>query len=249
MKKRLLGLASVLVTAIFLTPSSPLPAQPADVSVVNVTIDPGPDFSTLNQLVTNQLPDCYFRTTAGCSANFYSLVNSGGNSVSVLAAHPEMPQPVTNAIGYWDSPIMNFLARQKIKTATADDAIHSVQLYLSLWQGTDYTRQKLCHARRFDDRWVVEVEHDFTNFPGQILAITPFELQVNVDSRIIQFRERCYDYLGSAAVYTNTLTTAYQREVKIRNGLGYPEAADRELRAAWKNEQEQLLNSPPPQNH
>jgi len=77
----------------------------------------------------------------------------------------------------------------------------------------------------------------------------PFELQMDSNSVIVQFRERSYDYPGSPGVYTNTLTSTYNREVKIDGGLHYVDVIRGQLANAWKNEQRQTTDSPSRQNH
>jgi hypothetical protein len=84
----------------------------------------------------------------------------------------------------------------------------------------------------------MQVEHDFARDPkASVQEVMPYELLIDEAGRVGQFRERCYFYLGSAAVYTNIVTTVYDREVKRDHGLNYPESLEEALRAAWKKEQ------------
>jgi hypothetical protein len=101
-------------------------------------------------------------------------------------------------------------------------------------------QQKLYKARQFRGGWVVEVEHDFANYPSSVQQINPYELLVDSEDRVSQFRQRCYAYRGSAKVYTNTVISVYQRELKRDRGRNYPEHLFEELQSAWEREKNQL---------
>ena len=117
-----------------------------------------------------------------------------------------------------------------------------IQLWHAFWRGPVFVQQKLYEARPFPGGWVVHVDHNFTEYPGNIQYIKPYELLVNGNHRLTQLRERCYQYLGSEAVYTNTVVSVYEREKKIRGGINYPEVLEKELQKAWKRENEQATN-------
>lgn len=84
------------------------------------------------------------------------------------------------------------------------------------------------------------VEHDFTNYPGNIMATMPYELVIGENQMVQGFRERCYHYLGSSEVYTNTIITVYEREIRLNKGRNYPEALFVELPQAWEKEKPSL---------
>jgi hypothetical protein len=256
MKTRSLVTAFSLLAAAFFASPPPVAAQVTNVSdaygvtpVLQNLFAPRPGFGnaqlpatqTINlaeiePLLTNEIPRGVLLES--CSGAFYSLANPRGDQVQIPTGAPETPQPVTNAFGYLDSPTMNFLGRQKMKATNEQNAVTAVQLYLSLAHGTDYMRQKLYHARRFDDCWIVTVDHDSKNHPGNVQAVMPFELQVDSDSSIAQFRERRYNYPGSARMYTNTVRAVYKREKQIQAGRFDRETFDRELEKAWQKEQD-----------
>jgi hypothetical protein len=80
------------------------------------------------------------------------------------------------------------------------------------------------------------VEHDFTNYPGRIQAIHPYELVQERGDSVVQVRQRCYAYPGGVRTYTNTIISVYEREIKRNGGRDYPETLEKELREAWKRE-------------
>jgi len=133
---------------------------------------------------------------------------------------------------------MDFLSCQKIKINPATDAAGVIQLLHTLWRGADFVRQKLYQARPFDGGWVIQVEHDFTNYSGSIQEIMPYELLVDQNHSLTQLRQRCYYYQGSASTNTNIVITVYEREKKIKGGINYPEALEKELQKAWKKEKD-----------
>jgi hypothetical protein len=73
----------------------------------------------------------------------------------------------------------------------------------------------------------------------------PYELLVDSRWRVTRLRERCYYFPGSAVVYTNTVSSVYEREKTNQHGLYYPEALEKELRKAWEAEQAKPHERPP----
>ena len=53
-------------------------------------------------------------------------------------------------------------------------------------------------------------------------------------------RETCLENRGSPSVYSNTVVSVYEREMKLNRGLNYPEVLDKELSKAWENEKAQV---------
>ena len=83
-----------------------------------------------------------------------------------------------------------------------------------IWRGADFVNQKIYNALPFDGGWVVEVINSgATNRPADVTALPPYELLVDAGQHVLQIRERCYPYLGSAGVYANTVRTVYEREI------------------------------------
>jgi hypothetical protein len=140
-------------------------------------------------------------------------------------------------VGYWLSPTMTFLGRQRPKVTTSEEAVGIVQLLHALTRGPTFVGQKSYAARAIAGGWIVQVEHQFSNRPESVMAISPYELLVNESGRVRQFRQRSYAYLGSATVYTNTLVSVYERELKRDGGRSFPEALFPALRTAWETEQ------------
>ena len=166
-----------------------------------------------------------------------SIISSTGETLDLAKAEKENPMPTNSLIGYWFTPTMDFLSKQNLEAATPEQAYGIIQLFHAMCQGESNTvRQKIYKARKFEDAWVVDVQHDFKNFPGNIMEIQPYELIVNNSNRVQRLRQRCYHYLGSRRVYTNTVTTVYEREIKRDNGRNYPEKLFDELRDAWEKE-------------
>jgi hypothetical protein len=191
----------------------------------------------LQSLISKHLPNAHLRLDD--AGNPKTLVSSSGDSLNLAAAFHETPQPTNTVVGYWFSPTMDFLSRQRMKAATPEEAVDIIQFLHVIWRGPEMARQKLYNARPIDAGWLVTVDHDFTNFPASVQAIMPYELLVDNARNVVQLRQRCYHYPGNSVVYTNTVISVYNREIKINHGLNYPEALEKELRNAWKKEQRQ----------
>lgn len=140
-------------------------------------------------------------------------------------------------IGYWVSPAMTFLSDARTDVSDAAAAARLIQLLHALCKGPDFVRQKIYRPRAIDNGWLVEVDHDFENFPGMIPFIHPYEILVDEDNRVTSLRQRSNVYLGNAEVYVDTITTVYEREVRVNGGRNYPEVLDEELKQAWAREQ------------
>ena len=184
-----------------------------------------PNKIELQSLVGLHLPGCHFRLDGAGKPE--ALIAPTGEVLDLTSAAQDNPEP-KEALGYWYSPSMEFLSSQKIRAATPQEAVGVVKLLHALWRGPDFVQQKIYNARRFDGGWVVEVDHDFAHYPGKIQAIHPYELLMDADQRGVQIRERCYWYRGSASVYSNTVLSVYEREMKLNRGLNYPEVLEKE---------------------
>jgi len=192
------------------------------------------DFS-LEHLASLHLPNCRLRVDDKGKPE--AIVSNGGVTLNLASATQQNSEPKKDVIGYWFTPSMDFLGRQKIKVATPEQAIGTIQLLHTMKDGPDFVKKKIYNARAFDGGWVVKADHDFKNYPGSVMEIPPFEILVNAQNDALSVRQRCYYYRGSAVVYTNTIATVYEREIKTNHGLNYPEALFKELDEAWKEEQ------------
>jgi hypothetical protein len=199
---------------------------------MGATNDPG-----LEVLVNRYLPACHLEPSDG--GNRKILTSESGEILDLTVAAHQNPSPRDDVVGYWYSPAMDFLSRQKIKAAEADQAIGAVQLLHTISHGPNFVQQKLYKARKVPGGWIVEVDHDFTNHPSSVQEINPYELLVDSEDKVSQFRQRCYAYRGAVNVYTNTVISVYQREVKRDGGRNYPERLYEELRSAWEHEKGQ----------
>ena len=190
--------------------------------------------SEISELVHSHLPACRLQTDA--AGNPAALVSQSGEVLDLKAATQENPAPSNHVVGYWFSPSMDFLSRQYLQAPTSEAAADVVRLLHAIWRGPNFVQQKIYQARRVDLGWVVEVEHDFTNYPGRIQATHPYELLLDRGDTVVQLRQRCYAYPGSVRIYTNTIVSVYQREINRDGGLHYPEALEKALRQAWERE-------------
>lgn len=196
----------------------------------------------LQSLARQYVPGCQFRLDGAGEPE--ALLAPTGEVLELATAAGDQPQPTNGVVGYWFSPTMSFLSRQKIKAATPQAAADVIKLLHALWRGPGFVKQKIYSARQFDGGWEVEVDHDFTRYPGMIQAIHPFELLVDAGQRVVQVRQRCYYYRGSASVYSNTVLSVYEREIKLNRGLDYPEVLLKELSKAWEKEKTQMTIKP-----
>ncbi len=73
-----------------------------------------------------------------------------------------------------------------------------------------------------------------------IRAVQPYELLVDDEERLVQLRQRCYTYLGSASVYSNTVSSVYEEQKSVRGGVNYPEVLRVKLRKAWQEERKEM---------
>ncbi len=99
----------------------------------------------LESLVRQYLPGCQFRLDGAGKAE--ALIAPTGEALDLTAAARENPEP-KEALGYWYSPTMEFLSRQKITVATPQDAAGVMKLLHALWRGPDFVKQKLLVSRQ-----------------------------------------------------------------------------------------------------
>jgi len=131
---------------------------------------------------------------------------------------------------------MTFLSEAGPRVSSGAEAAHLVQLLHALCQGPDFVRQKFYKPRAIDSGWLIEVEHDFENYLGMIPFVHPYEILIDENKRATSLRQRSNNYLGSAEVYVDTITSVYEREVQANRGINYPEVLDEELKRAWARE-------------
>src|SRR4051794_30652171 len=103
------------------------------------------DFSLLQHLARLYVPDCRLRLDEAGKPQ--AIVAPAGELLDLTAAARENPAPTNTVIGYWFSPSMGFLARQKITAATPEQAVGVIQLLHAIWRGPAFVRQKLYQAR------------------------------------------------------------------------------------------------------
>jgi len=195
----------------------------------------------LKQLAGQYLPGCSFKPPAAQKPR--ELVTATGETLDLLAALRENPEPRKGA-GYWLTPTMAFLGRQQIVAGTSNDAAGVIQLLHVICHGPDFVKQRIYRALPFEGGWVVEANPQATNRPGKVTALPPYELLVDAGQRVVQIRERCYPYSGSARVYDNTVRSVYEREMKLNGGRNYPAALEKELAKAWEAEKAQKAIKP-----
>jgi hypothetical protein len=221
MKRASLRNGSMLLAAAFLVTAAESPAGASNELALEV-------------LISKYLPACHLELANDGDRKI--LKSESGEFLDLTVAAHENPNPRDDVIGYWYSPAMDFLGRQKIKAATADHAAGAVQLLHAIAQGPKFVQQKLYKAHQIPGGWIVEVDHDFTNYPSSVQEINPYELLIDSENRVSQFCQRCYAYCGSPKVYTNTVISVYQRELKRDGGRNYPERLYEELQSAWERE-------------
>ena len=197
----------------------------------------------LKPLARQYLPGCAFEPPA--AARPRALVSATGETLDLLTAARENPEPRKGA-GYWLTPTMTFLSKQHIEVGTSNDAVGVIQLLHVIWRSPDFVKQKTYNALPFDGGWVVEVASSATNLPGNVQALPPYELLVDASQHVVQIRERCYPFIGSARVYDNTVRSVYEREMKLNGGRNYLAVLQQELAKAWEMEKAQKTIKPAP---
>jgi hypothetical protein len=197
----------------------------------------------LKQLAGQYLPGCAFKPPAAQKPR--ELVAATGETLDLLAAARENPEPRKGA-GYWFTPTMAFLSKQRIEAATSNDAAGVIQLLHVICHGPEFVKQRIYQALPFEGGWVVEVNPQATNRPGIAPPLPPYELLLDAGQHVMQIRERCYPYSGSARVYDNTVRSVYDREMKLNGGRNYAAALQIELARAWEAEKAQRTAKPAP---
>ncbi len=182
-------------------------------------------------LVEKLLPD--HRLRLDDQGTPVELVSPRSTELKLPASNETIPGPT----GYWFNPSIELLSNSRTQVSNSMQAAQLIQLLHALCHGPSFVRQKVYHPREIDGGWLVEVSHDFENYPGMIPIIRPYEILVDSDGRVTRLRQRQHAYLGSADVYSNTITTVYEREVLANRGINYPEVLDEELKRAWAREQ------------
>ena len=190
----------------------------------------------LKSLVQRCLPGARFVPAA--SAKPRTVIAVSGDSLDIMTALRENPEPRKGA-GYWLTPTMKFLGRQGIAVTNTNDAAAVIQLLHGLTRGPAFVNQNTYRAGAVAGGWVVEVEHDFVKYPEKIPAMPPYELLVDAGQHVTQVRERCYPFLGSPAVYDQTVRAVYEREVKRNGGNDYEKTVEKELAKEWEREKAQ----------
>jgi hypothetical protein len=197
----------------------------------------------LKQLVKQFLPGCAFEPATAAKPR--ALVSATGETLGLMSAARENAEPRKGA-GYWLTPTMAFLSKQRIAVGSASDAAGVVQLLHVIWRGPAFVKERIYNAIPFDGGWAVEVSQDSVKYPGVVPAMPPYELLVDASGHLAQIRERCYPYIGSARVYGDTVRSVYEREIKRNGGVNYPQEVVKELAKAWAKEKAQKPANPAP---
>ncbi len=195
----------------------------------------------LKQLVKQYLPGCALKPEK--AARPRTLVSAAGDQVDLLAALREDPEPKKKKAGYWLTPTMTFLSKQRISLATTNDAVGVIQLFLMLTRGAEFVNEGTYNAIPFEGGWVVEAGRESAKSP---VAVPPYELLVDASQHVTQIRQRCYAFNGSARVYEDTVQAVYEREMKRNGGINYPQEVVKELAKAWEKEKAQKTAHPQP---
>ncbi len=197
----------------------------------------------LKQLVKQYLPGCAFQPDTAAKPR--ALVSATGETLVLMSAARENAEPRKGA-GYWQTPTMAFLSKQRIAVGSAEGAAGVVQLLHVIWRGPSFVKERIFNAIPFDGGWAVEVDHDSVKYPGVVPAMPPYELLVDASGHLAEIRERCYPYVGSARVYGDTVRSVYEREIKRNGGVNYPQEVVKELAKAWEKEKAQKTIKPEP---
>lgn len=192
----------------------------------------------LRLLVKRCLPGCKVQIKEG---EVTALQPTKGDPLTLKVASKDHPMPKKDVYGYWFSPAMTFLAEQMPKVKNPKEAVAVVQLLHSLSQGQAFVQEKLYEAKAIKGGWIVIVDHDFAKKRTSVQQLPPYELLLGEDEKVTRFTQRSWQYLGSAKVYSETIRTVYEREVKRNGGLNYTEVLERELREAWGREKNQKV--------
>jgi hypothetical protein len=190
----------------------------------------------LKQLVQRCLPGA--RLVPEAPAKPRMVVAASGDALDLMTALRENPEPRKGA-GYWLTPTMKYLGRQRIAVTNTDDAAAVIQLLQGLTRGPAFAKENLYRAGAVEGGWVVEVEHDSVKYPEKVPAMPPYELLVDAGQRVTQVRERCYTFLGNPVIYDQTVRTVYEREVKLNGGVNYEKTLEKELAKEWEKEKAQ----------
>jgi len=193
----------------------------------------------LKQLVKQYLPGCALKPEK--AARPRTLVSAAGEQVDLLAALRENPEPKKKKAGYWLTPTMTFLSKQRISVGTANDAAAVIQLLHVITRGAEFVQEGTYSAIPIEGGWVVEAARESAKSPA---ADPPYELLVDASQHVTQIRERCYAYRGSARVYEDTVQAVYEREMKRNGGINYPQEVVKELAKAWEKEKAQKTMPP-----
>ncbi len=133
----------------------------------------GTDAIELNKLLQQCLPGA--RLIPDAPAKPRAVMSASGDALDLMTALRENPQPRKGA-GYWLTPTMRYLSRQRMGATTTNEAAGVIQLLQALTRGPGFVKQNIYRARAVDGGWVVEVEHDSAKNPEKVPAMPPYEV-------------------------------------------------------------------------
>jgi hypothetical protein len=185
----------------------------------------------LKQLIGLCLPGA--RLLPEPPARAQSLLCGSNDLLNLMTALRENPEPRKGA-GYWSTPTMRYLSRQKITADSPERAVAVVKLLHALTRGTEFVNLNNYQAGAVEGGWVVEVVRISSS--GKPSGRPPYELVTDESQRVTELRERCYDYPGSRGVYEETVRRVYEEEIKRNDAADYEEALKKELAREWQAE-------------
>ena len=184
----------------------------------------------LAQLVSQYLPGCTLQPAP--PARPLALIAPSGDGLVLANAARENAEN-KKGLGYWVTPTMAFLGRQRIAVSTPADAAGVIKLVHVIWRGPEFVKQKIYNAIPVEGGWIVEVGRVVTNQATQLStvaeAMQPYELVTDSAGHVTEIRERTYPYTGPTARYGNILRTVYTREMQRDKGAHFASEVEKEL--------------------
>lgn len=155
----------------------------------------------LAQLVSRYLPGSKLQPAP--PAKPLALIAPSGDGL-VLANAARENAETKKGLGYWVTPTMAFLGRQRIAVGTPDDADGVIKLLHVLWRNPEFVKQKIYNAVPAEGGWIVEVGRVVTNQATQssavVQAMQPYELVTDATGHVTEIRERAYPYRAHRAL-------------------------------------------------
>lgn len=184
------------------------------------------------QLVARLLPQIQVQYDA--QNRLIAVKDENGNAFDLSTfGHPVF----SGNDGYWSSPAMKVAGEISSKITKASEAEDVIAALHTIGQGAGYVKQKRYRAHRFKGAWVVETDHDFKNFPGNVMYVHPYEIELDDQDHIARIQQRMY-YLGSPSVYRQTWASTLRKQKSVPNGMNsFHEVLEHNLHVAFAKEQ------------